>query len=164
MLEVSLPDHLAQGTRLGSAHLALAGTAKTSAYNDLARFSTRPAATGYAKEGAFVGTDPVRRPSELVLPLHCGLLYMICVHVFVSMVFTAVRFFAAADTHISKPPSEVPPDPRSKWPPAVDATRRLWWLLLQPSPSGNGRAASRAASRAAIAAARRLLGHCCDPA
>ncbi|KAE9274309.1 hypothetical protein PF008_g29626 [Phytophthora fragariae] len=57
MLEVSLPDHLAQGTRLGSAHLALAGTAKTSAYNDLARFSTRPAATGYAKEGAFVGTD-----------------------------------------------------------------------------------------------------------
>ncbi|KAE9265989.1 hypothetical protein PF008_g31719, partial [Phytophthora fragariae] len=36
--------------------LALAGTTKTSAYNNLARFSTRPAATE-CEEGAFVGTD-----------------------------------------------------------------------------------------------------------
>ncbi|KAE9169080.1 hypothetical protein PF002_g30449 [Phytophthora fragariae] len=64
MLEVPAPNPLAQGTRLGSAHLALAGTTKTSAYNNLARFSTRPAATE-CEEGAFVGTDASARTHSM---------------------------------------------------------------------------------------------------
>ncbi|KAE9064547.1 hypothetical protein PF006_g30669, partial [Phytophthora fragariae] len=127
--------------------LALAGTTKTSAYNNLARFSTRPAATE-CEEGAFVGTDASARTHSMEVPPP-PLLVGLC------------KMLGNCDGPVSV--YEVPLAPvRQVLPlPLLAVLFAQLGHYHDPRSAGSVR---KATGIIAATAARRLLSHRCDPA